>query len=609
MVNRLKPGFGLRTYVQVSLDVAALALGIVLALLIRFDGTAGGLTLGPYGEGRLVRALVVTCGVFAAVQLATRFVEGRLRYGTFEEQRWLVFSSLVSACLVLAINATAAQVLLPTSVIIGGFIAGFVVSAGLRLVWLAKRQRRHRPGAEAEPVIVFGAGDPGEQTVNAMLGDPLSPYRPVAVLDDDPVKQRYSVRGVRVAGGRHRMAEVAERLGAKILVIALPEATSEEIRDLAGLGVDAGLDVRVLPPVAELFGSAIALSDIRPVTDADLLGRDVVETDLEAISGYLEGRRVLVTGAGGSIGSEICRRVSMFDPAELVMLDRDESALHTLQLGMDGRAMLDSRNLVVADIRDRQRMFEVFAEHRPHVVFHAAALKHLPLLEMHPREAVKSNVYGTLNVLDAAGAADVTHFVNISTDKAADPCSVLGYSKRVAEGLTSGAALRYPGSFLSVRFGNVLGSRGSVLTAFHAQVAAGGPITVTDPDVTRYFMTISEAVQLVVQAGAVGRDGESLVLDMGEPVRILDVARQLAAQAPTEIEIVITGLRDGEKLHEVLLAQGEVDERPAHPLISHVPVPAVHPSDILRFGDPDDSDGLVLLEQMVVAMEGGILAA
>ncbi|HEY6530971.1 MAG TPA: nucleoside-diphosphate sugar epimerase/dehydratase, partial [Acidimicrobiales bacterium] len=604
-----KPGFGLRAYVQVALDCVALALGIVLALLIRFDGTATGLTVGPYSGDKLVRALVVTTGIFALVELATRWIKGRLRYGTFEEQRCLVFAFVASGCLVLMVNSLSEQVLLPTSVIIGGFLAGYVFSAGLRLLWLANRQRRQRPGAEAEPVIVFGAGDPGEQTVNVMLRDPLSPYRPVAVLDDEPAKQRYSVLGVRVAGGRARMGEVAQRFGAKILVIALPEASSEEIRELAGLGVDAGLEVRVLPPVAELFGSSIALSDIRPVTDADLLGRDVVETDLPSIAGYLQGRRVLVTGAGGSIGSEICRRVAMFDPAELVMLDRDESALHALQLGMDGRAMLDSRNLVVADIRDRQRMFEVFAEHEPHVVFHAAALKHLPLLEMHPREAVKSNVYGTLNVLDAAGAADVTHFVNISTDKAADPCSILGYSKRVAEGLTSGAARRYPGTYLSVRFGNVLGSRGSVLTAFHSQVASGGPITVTDPDVTRYFMTISEAVQLVVQAGAVGDDGEALVLDMGEPVRIADVARQLAAQAPRPIEIVYTGLRQGEKLHEVLLAEGEVDERPAHPLISHVPVPALHPSDILRFGDPDDFEGRALLEQMVVSMEESILAA
>ena len=467
------------------------------------------------------------------------------------------------------------------SVVLGGVVVGFAAAAGLRFAWRLESDRRKRPDqGRAQAVMVFGAGDGGEQTVTAMLRDPSSPYLPVALLDDDPAKARFSVRGVRVMGTRHSMSAVAERTGAATLVIALPGAGSDLIRDLAGLGLAAGLHVLVLPPVRDLFDGSVGVDDIRPVTDADLLGREMVETDLVAIAGYIQGRRVLVTGAGGSIGSEICRQVSAFGPAELVMLDRDESALHALQLDLDGRAMLDSRNLVVADIRDLDRVVEVFSEHEPHVVFHAAALKHLPLLEMHPCEAVKSNVYGTLNVLEAAGKVGVTHFVNISTDKAADPTSVLGYSKRLAEGVTAWAAEEYDGTYLSVRFGNVLGSRGSVLTAFHAQIESGGPVTVTDPDVTRYFMTVSEAVQLVVQAGAVGRDGEALVLDMGDPVRIDDVARQLVAQAPRPVDIVYTGLRPGEKLHEVLLAAGEIDDRPAHPLISQVAVPALAPSEL-----------------------------
>jgi FlaA1/EpsC-like NDP-sugar epimerase len=262
------------------------------------------------------------------------------------------------------------------------------------------------------------------------------------------------------------------------------------------------------------------------------------------------------------------------------MLDRDESALHSVELLLEGRAMLESRNLVVCDIRDLERLHQVFAEHQPDVVFHAAALKHLPLLEMHPSEALKTNVYGTSNVLEAALKANVGKFVNISTDKAADPTSVLGYTKRIAEKLTAKAAHESDGTYLSVRFGNVLGSRGSVLTAFRAQVASGGPVTVTDPEVTRYFMTVEEAVQLVVQAGAVGRDGEALVLDMGQPVKIDDVARRLAAEAERHIDIVYTGLRPGEKLHEVLLGADEIDRRPAHPLISHVSVPLMTVSTV-----------------------------
>lgn len=251
------------------------------------------------------------------------------------------------------------------------------------------------------------------------------------------------------------------------------------------------------------------------------------------------------------------------------MVDRDESALHAVQMAIEGRALLDSERLVVADIRDADRMIEVFAHHRPEVVFHTAALKHLPLLELHPAEAVKTNIRGTLNVLEAAARSGVDRFVNISTDKAADPTSVLGYTKRIAEQLTSWYAARESGVYLSVRFGNVLGSRGSVLGAFERQVAVGGPITVTHPDVTRYFMTVTEAVQLVVQAGAVGLDGEALVLDMGEPVKILDLAQRLINALSPTTTIEFTGLRPGEKLHEVLISDGEEEHRRVHPRIAH----------------------------------------
>jgi FlaA1/EpsC-like NDP-sugar epimerase len=263
------------------------------------------------------------------------------------------------------------------------------------------------------------------------------------------------------------------------------------------------------------------------------------------------------------------------------MLDRDESALHAIQLALHGRALLDTDEATLADIRDARRIRQVFDQLRPQIVFHAAALKHLPLLERCPAEAFKTNVLGTLTVLEAAAASGVESFVNISTDKAADPVCVLGYSKRMAERLTADMASRAAGTYQSVRFGNVLGSRGSVLTAMTAQVAAGGPITVTHPEVSRYFMTADEAVQLVLQAAVIGRTGEVLVLDMGERVLIADIARRLAAGAPGEIEIVYTGLRPGEKLAEDLLGQDEVDNRPCHPLIRHVKVPPLAPARIL----------------------------
>ena len=337
-----------------------------------------------------------------------------------------------------------------------------------------------------------------------------------------------------------------------------------------------------LPP-QELVDGIVSLADIREVTDADLLGRRAIETDVDSIASYLRGRRVLVTGAGGSIGSELCRQINAFSPSKLVMLDRDESALHAVQLSIDGHGLLDSRNLVVADIRDASRIDEVFSEHDPHVVFHAAALKHLPLLELYPVEGWKTNVEGTNHVLRAAAKSGVTHFVNVSTDKAADPTSVLGYTKRIAEQLTAWYANRTRGDWVSVRFGNVLGSRGSVLEGFRAQIAAGGPVTVTHRDVTRYFMTPKEACQLVIQAAAVGDRGEALVLDMGEPVRILEVAERLVASSSHPIEIVFTGLREGEKLHESLVSEVELDIRRAHPLISHVDVPALTPAQLGLF--------------------------
>lgn len=427
--------------------------------------------------------------------------------------------------------------------------------------------------------LVFGAGDGGEQIVSSMMRSSGSPFVPVAVLDDDPAKHHTRLLELLVVGDRTALAEAAHRYRADTLLIAVPSARTELVRGLVDSADGLALDIRILPSMSELLGNPIDVSHIRPVRPVDLLGRNPVHLDLDAVGGYLRGRRVLVTGAGGSIGSELCRQLSRLSPDRLVMLDRDETALHSLQLSMEGKALLDSRDLVVCSIRDRHRLAEVFAEHRPDVVFHAAALKHLPLLEMHPAEAVKSNVWGTQNVLDAALGEGVRHFVNISTDKAAAPESVLGYSKRLAERLTAAAATDGR-MYISVRFGNVLGSRGSVLDTFLAQIENGGPVTVTDPDVTRYFMTVEEAVSLVLQAGAVGRPGEALVLDMGEPMRIADLARRLIADSGRSVDLAFTGLRPGEKLHETRLSRSELDRRPGHPMISHVDVAPLRPEQL-----------------------------
>lgn len=338
--------------------------------------------------------------------------------------------------------------------------------------------------------------------------------------------------------------------------------------------------MKIVPPLNEMI-DGVHHTDLREIQPADLLGRRPVDTDLSTINELLRGKTVLVTGAGGSIGSELCRQIAAAEPAELVMLDRDESALHALLLTMGGTADLGNDNMELADIRDAERLDAVFARHKPEVVFHAAALKHVNMLEKSPDEAFKTNVLGTHNVLEAAHRHGVERFVNISTDKAADPHNVLGYSKRIAEGLTAhkGRTAGH-GTWLSVRFGNVLATRGSVIHTFIAQIEKGGPVTVTDPEVTRFFMTVSEAVQLVLQAAVVGQSGGALVLDMGQPVPIVQLAQQLIDASGKDVEIVFTGLRPGEKLHEDLFAPGEDSVQTSHPLISGVPVVPVSSDEL-----------------------------
>jgi FlaA1/EpsC-like NDP-sugar epimerase len=586
-----------RALVQATIDGASWAVGLFGALLVRYDLAAPGRAVRGLG---LILPLVVTGQVVAGLHF--HLYRGRWRYGSFDEVQAVVGTAVTTGVLVTAANLLYLDRIVPASVPVGGTVSAIVLMAGWRYVWRLYLDLRRRPDAErGERLVVFGAGEGGAQLVTALLRDRDSRYVPVALLDDDLAKRNLRILGVPVLGTGDALVEVATSVRARHVVLAIPSADAELVRRTTASCLDAGLELHVLPTPAELVGQGVQSSDIRALTIADLLGRRELDTDVASIAGYLTGKRVLVTGAGGSIGSELCRQVAKWGPSELIMLDRDESALHAVQLSLEGRALLDSPSLVVADIRDRVRIREVFAAWRPEVVFHAAALKHLPLLEMHPDEAVKTNVYATQHVLDAALAFDVERFVNVSTDKAADPVSILGYTKRVAERLTARAAQRTSGTFLSVRFGNVLGSRGSVLHAFQQQVADGGPITVTHPEVTRFFMTIEEAVQLLIQAGAIGRNGEALVLDMGSPVKILDVARQLAAAADRAIDIEFTGLRLGEKLHEQLWGQGEVDDRPIHPLVSHVQVPAL---DLGELAVLAEATGPALVRLALVALCG-----
>jgi FlaA1/EpsC-like NDP-sugar epimerase len=563
-------------------DASAWTAGLIAAIWSRYEFAL----LRPQLIAVLAFALLAA-GLQAMIGHLHYLYRGRYWFGSFEEVRAVFTTVFTCTVTLVAVDLVTPVRPVPLSTpVLGGALALILMLAGRYVRRMHRERARSVARRERTPVLLFGAGEACRELIGSMLRDPRSRYLPVGLLDDDLHKRHLRLHGVCVLGGRDDIATAVAKTGATTLIFSVANADGQLVREVRRLALAAGAAFKMVPSVSELLDGRIRVTDVREPRISDLLGRHQIETNVDAIAGYLKGKRVLVTGAGGSIGSELCRQIHRFEPAELMMLDRDESALHAVQLSLLGRALLDSPDLILADLRDRARIRAIIKERQPQVVFHAAALKHLSLLEQNPAEAIKSNVWGTLNLLEAAGA--VEKFVNISTDKAANPVSVLGYSKRLTERLTAHAASLHDGVFLSVRFGNVLGSRGSVLTTFSAQVAAGGPLTVTHPEVTRYFMTIQEAVQLVIQAAAIGRPGEALVLDMGKPVRIADVARQMAEEASSPIEIVYTGMHPGEKLHEELLGPHEYDSRPLHPLISHVGVAPLDP-EIARmldvFGD------------------------
>lgn len=544
--------------------------------------------------GVAIAATIGGAAIQAFMGKAVGNYRGRWRVSSFDDVVAITLVWAFGAAVLLAgsgLLALQGRTDLPETAIVGGAVVAIAVMLGQRVVWRRWWERRRRPPVEGNKrTVVFGAGEVGAQVVRAMLADPHSTYYPVALIDDNPTLANRSIVGVRVEGTRHDLASVAAKHKADVLLVAIAYADSTLIQEAVRLAKEVDLEYRVLPSTSELVGKT-TVADVRPPTVEDLLGRDPVDIDLNSVKDYITGRSVLITGAGGSIGSELARQIHRLGPDKLYLLDRDESALHELQLSIQDRALLDSEELIVADIRDRERVQSIFHDCRPQVVFHTAALKHLTLLENHPGEGIKTNTLGTRNLLDAALAVDVERFVNISTDKAADPSCVLGATKLAAERLTAAAAKESGLPYLSVRFGNVLGSRGSVLPIFLHQIERGKAVTVTHKDVTRYFMTIPEAVRLVVQAGAIGDPGEVLILDMGEPVRIVDLAQQLIDLIRPGTPIEFTGLRPGEKLHEVLIARDEVGAAKIHPRITHTASDdSAEPADALEIMGPEVVD-------------------
>ncbi len=473
-------------------------------------------------------------------------------------------ATAVSAVAVLILQRKGLEVV-PRSVPLIEAMFAVIVLGGMRLGMRtsAEMVRGRRYSQPIHKTLIVGAGEAGTMIVREMLRHPEAGHRPVGFVDDDPAKRRQRIAGLKVLGDLESLPDIAEKHDVDEVVIAMPSASGSTVRKIVQSLQSQDVKYRIIPGIFELLSGQVSISALREVDVNDLLRRAPVKLDERGIAGYVQDRTILVTGAGGSIGSEITRQVTRFAPARIILLGRGENSIYEINRELRPSSPQIELVPIICDVRDDDRLRRVFAEYRPDVIFHAAAHKHVPLMECNPEESIKNNVIGTSNVARAALDYGVSRLVNISTDKAVNPTSVMGASKRVGELVVARMAqdAKSEQSFVSVRFGNVLGSRGSVVPLFREQIESGGPITVTDPEMVRFFMTIPEATQLVIQAGALGVNGNVYVLDMGEPVRILDLANdmiRLSGLAPgRDIEVVYTGIRPGEKLYEELLTDEE----------------------------------------------------
>ena len=484
-----------------------------------------------------------------------------------------VFISGVASCFLggfLLTHAGLVSVRVPLSVLVIDALGTLAVVTASRALpkMLKNRQRAQRAGDPA--VLIVGAGSAGEIIAKELAGNPRLKMRAVGFLDDDPAKRELQLCGLPVLGSLAELPEMIRAHKVSEVIITMPEAHGPVVRGVMRMASEAGARTRTIPAISEMLSDSVSVSTLRKLEISDLLRREPVHTDLDAVRKLVGGAPVLVTGAGGSIGGELCRQLARLGPSRLLLLGHGENSIFEIQSSL--RAAFPELELVpvIADVRDEGRMRDILAVWRPRVVFHAAAHKHVPLMETNVAEAVLNNVLGTMSLVDAAVAAGTQHLVLISSDKAVRPCSVMGTTKRIAEMVVQQAAIAHNRHFVAVRFGNVLGSRGSVVPTFLKQIESGGPITVTDPRMRRFFMTIPEAVQLVLQAGALGHRGEVFVLDMGEPVRIVDLATdlvRLSGMDPGEIEIRVTGVRPGERLDEEVLISGESALPTSHPKV------------------------------------------
>ena len=581
-----------RLLLVVAMHVALFCAAYLGAFLIRFD-----FSIPQYWLPVMWKVLPLVVAIKLVVFAGMRMFQGWWKYVSLRDVTQLARGLAMGSVIFVVVNVLVVTgTTFPRSVYILDFgLALFLVGGArgsLRLLREAARSMAAGP-TDKSNLLIIGAGDTGETLLREIQKNPNLPYNPIGFLDDDAYKHGLQIHGVPVLGSVAELQLLAEKHGVQSIIIAMPSASREEMRKVIEATKQSGIKTQILPAVESILEGRVSLQQLREVSISDVLGREPVRLDTASIGRFLQGRRVLVTGAGGSIGSEICRQVLRFSPSRIVMVERGETPLFYIH-----RELSQEHDDVIvpyiADVADRGRMRQIFAEHRPDVVIHAAAYKHVPLMERHPSEAVLNNVGGTRVVAELSGEFGVSTFVLISTDKAVNPTSVMGATKRVTELLVLGLNDRFETDFCAVRFGNVLGSNGSVVPIFREQIHNGGPVTVTHPEMTRYFMTIPEASQLVLQAAAIGNGGEVFILDMGQPVRIADLARdmiRLSGLRDDEIEIRYTGIRPGEKLFEELTLDAEDVDKTRH--------------DKIFIGKNDDSERTLLHEHLEALLACG----
>ena len=609
-------------------DITIFAITPLLALFLRLDGN---LNLQEYIL-QLGIATVLFLVVKQIVFWGFGFYGRYWRYASIEEVIYIV--TLMMG--VVVIQTTLFNILdktfhlpldnLPLSLpILEGLLSCiFVIILRFSVRVLERVNHRQKISKNRERVLIIGAGNAGVSLVEDMQRNPQFGVYPVGFIDDDIKKQHIHLRGIPVLGDRYQIAEVINTLKIQKIIIAMPTVTGQIIREIVDICQANGVQPSTLPGIHEILNGRVRLDSIRDIKIEDLLRREPIHIDIKRVSKFIKDKTVLITGSGGSIGSELCRQIFRCHPAKIILIGHGENSVFNIQqeleqliqiLKNNGQSVINIPQIYtfIADIRVRSRLEYAFERFKPDVIFHAAAHKHVPLMELNPAEAITNNVMGTRNLLQVALQYNVEHFVMISTDKAVNPTNVMGASKRVAEMLVLQAAKKSGKSYLAVRFGNVLGSRGSVVPTFQKQILAGGPITVTHPDICRYFMTIPEAVQLVLQASVLGRSGEVLMLNMGEPVKIVDLAKELihlsGYEVNKDIDIVFTGLRPGEKLFEELFIEGEEYEKTEHEKLLIVKnasqiIPSyldITVETLLGVAAKNDADSIMLLLSQLVA--------